>query len=336
MKNIIQKIITDRKGQVISGLLLWVIVAVIAAPIIFYTGKKLLDTGSGSIEMGKIAPTASNCNPDGTGKLGFESECEAEKTKAAESAAKKAADAGIVSPGEQLKDAVAQPACDPNGDATVYLNCINNEKRLEQATTLCAPGEEEAACNLRLLKTQYDTSKDVFSWLDLPIIKRPLEFLGWIKSFFISTPTPPASCLKAPFAGTKSCPEGTVGTLTTMTYTYSDCTQRPQVIVTGGSCSPIPENTVEPAPKPAVTTPKPSGGTTAPKPTGGTSGGTKAPACVPYDPYSPENTSINLAKVRSLCGSVDRYNDSSAVLEQYDSCVSTFWSKEEAKAVECP
>lgn len=334
MKNIIQNFINDRKGFSLPMILLGVSLLGVVIATLISTGVINLKTSPGNIEKANIAPTTSNCNIDGSPKLGFETQCEDEKTKAAEDAAKKAAEAGIVSPGEQLKDAVAQPVCDPNGDATVYLNCVNNEKRLEQSTTLCFPGEEEAACNLRLLKTQYDTSKEVFSWLDLPIIKRPLEFLGWIKSFFVSTPTPPASCLKAPFAGTKPCPAGTVGTLTTMTYTYSDCTQNPQVIVTGGSCSPIPEggNTaVKPAPKPAATTPKP-----APKPSGGTSGGTKVPACVPYDPYSPENTAINLAKVKSLCGSVDRYNDSSAVLAQYDSCVSTFWSKEETKAVECP
>lgn len=147
MKNII----TDRIGQ---GLLLTIIVG---GAIVLIAGGLILSGGMKTVENAKVAPVTGACVP---GNDVNDIDCAIWNSK-------KAAEAPIVGPDEDLKDALTDfPA--------------NTAIETPLTSAGCFIGEDEAACNLRLLKPQYDSSKDVLSWLDLPIIKRPFEFASFI------------------------------------------------------------------------------------------------------------------------------------------------------------
>lgn len=147
MKNII----TGRAGQ---GLLLTIIVG---GAIVLIAGGLILGGGMKTVEKAKVSPAPDTCVP---GNDVNDIDCAIWNSK-------KAAEATIVGPDEDLKDAL-----------TDFPKNAAVETPLTSAG--CFAGEDEAACNLRLLKPQYDSTNDLFSWLDLPIIRRPFEFAVFV------------------------------------------------------------------------------------------------------------------------------------------------------------
>lgn len=319
--------LNNRNGQISLGL----VAIVVGGILVSVMAGIAIKGGVTAIEKSKKAQQesagCSSLNPE---------QCAADELK-------KNQEAGIVSPGEQLKDAVISPitdlGCDPKGDEIVYINCLNNQKALE----LDKPAEPEAvkpACDAGDVDCQLqrearstggflDSQKELGSnW-----IYGPMYFMeaiynsvkSAVSNFWNPRPAPIAPIDLGSVPDAKTCTPSTScisfckygGDLQNCRTTNADCTVT--LSTKGKSCLPAPVSgggSSAPTPKPPVT-------------------------CVPYDPYGDKNISANLAKVNTVCGIWNPYENKSTVAgitsqAQYDACVKKFWASEEAKTVECP